>query len=249
MSLETIWKKLLKEVITNGHDHKKDDSSICEIIGVHEFIPNQFVQTPIYLPPEEFLNGIKNGAYNIAGYPMSGEALYDYVSSLDNREMIYNENPDGSKKFTYTYPNRIFNMTDEHSDFMVNQFELMIRRLTGLEYDEKNDELYYHGGSNRAVANIYSAPRDCAMNDIPCLQWIQALIRDNELTLTIIFRSNDCYGAWPSNMLLINYLGLKLVDRLRKTYPQLTFKGIYYNVSSLHIYETDMSAAKKVVGL
>ena len=249
MSLETIWKKLLKEIITKGHEHTKDDSPIREIIGVHEFIPNQFPQTPIYLPPNEFLKGVKKGAYDIKEYPMNGEALHDYVSSLDNREMIYNENQDGSKKFTYTYPNRIFNMTDEHSDFMVNQFELMIRRLTGLEYDEEKDELSYHGGSNRAVANIYSAPKDCSMNDIPCLQWIQALIRHNELTLTIIFRSNDAYGAWPSNMLLINYLGLKLVDRLRKNYPELTFKGIYYNCSSLHIYETDMPAAEKVVGL
>ena len=249
MNLEKIWKRLLKQIIIDGHEHKKDDSPIREVIGVHEFIPNQFVQTLIYLPPEEFLKGIKKGTYDIAGYLMNGEALYDYVSSLDNREMIYNENQDGSEKFTYTYPNRIFNMTDEHSDFMVNQFELMIRRLTAVEYNEENDELYYHGGSNRAVANIYSAPKDCSMNDIPCLQWIQALIRDDELTLTIIFRSNDAYGAWPSNMLLINYLGLKLVDRLRKTYPELTFKGIYYNVSSLHIYKTDMDAAKKVVGL
>ena len=247
MNLETIWKKLLKEVITKGHEHEKDDSPIQEIIGVHEFIPNQFLQTPIYLSPEEFLKGIKKGAYDIKEYPMSGEALYDYVSSLDNHEMIYNKNSDGSEKFTYTYPNRIFNMTDKHTE--VNQFELMIHRLTAEKYDEKTNKGYFHSGSNRAVANIYSATKDCGMNDIPCLQWIQALIRNNELTLTIIFRSNDCYGAWPSNMLLINYLGLKLVDRLRKTYPSLTFKGIYYNVSSLHVYETDMDAAKKVVGL
>ena len=118
-----------------------------------------------------------------------------------------------------------------------NQLQTMIERL------EENS------GSNRAVATLYNVGLDCIEEHIPCLNWIQALIRNNELTLTIIFRSNDCYGAWPSNMLFINHIGLYLVDKLRETYPGLLFKGIYYNCSSLHIYETDMDAAKKVVGL
>ena len=235
MSLETIWKKLLKEIITKGHEHQKDDSPIHEIIGVHEFIPNQFSHVPIYLPPKKFLNGIKNGAYDIKDYPMSGEALHDYVASLHDPLMV------SGIEFVYTYPQRLMDyvtvdkVTGEIGEY--NQLQTMIERL------EENS------GSNRAVATLYNVGFDCTEEHIPCLNWIQALIRDNELTLTIIFRSNDCYGAWPSNMLFINYIGLYLVDKLRKTYPNLIFKGIYYNCSSLHIYDTDIDAAKKVVGL
>ena len=103
-------------------------------------------------------------------------------------------------------------------------------------------------GSNRAVANIYSATRDCDMNDIPCLQIIQATIRNNELILHCFFRSNDCYGAFPSNMLFLNYLGLKLVDVLKDEYPLLKFAGIAYTSSSLHIYRGDLEQAKKIIG-
>ena len=179
MSLETIWKKLLKEIITKGHSHEKDDSPLQEIIGVHEFIPNQFPQTPIYLSPEEFLKGIKNGTYDIKDYPMSGESLHDYVASLDDPYII-----DGGD-FVYTYPERICNYitVDLFGEIMenTNQLDLMKYRL------ENNP------GSNRAVAVIYNPGRDGVAEDIPCLQFIQALIRDNELTLTIIFRSNDAY--------------------------------------------------------
>ncbi|MBQ2832397.1 thymidylate synthase [Methanobrevibacter sp.] len=241
MSLETIWKKLLKEVITKGHEHTKDDSPIREIIGVHEFIPNQFLQTPIYIHPDEFLKGIKKGAYDIKDYPMSGEALHDYVASLNDPAMITGIDTENESSFIYTYPQRLMDyvtvdkVTGEIGEY--NQLQTMIERL------EENS------GSNRAVATLYNVGLDCIEEHIPCLNWIQALIRNNELTLTIIFRSNDCYGAWPSNMLFINHIGLYLVDKLRETYRGLIFKGIYYNCSSLHIYETDMPAAKKVVGL
>jgi hypothetical protein len=49
-------------------------------------------------------------------------------------------------------------------------------------------------------------------------------------------------------MLFISYIGIKLVEELKKTYPTLEFEGINYNSSSLHIYKGDMVAAKKVVG-
>jgi len=240
-SIEKVWKKFLKECINNGEKHEKDDGDIlhehlinhCFIENVLNQFGNQNITTKM------FLDLIKQGAFNIKGYPVKDIALYDYVTSLDNREIIYNENPDGSEKFTYTYPNRIFYMTDRHSEFMVNQFELMLTRLSNKFGGSK--------GSNRAVANIYSAPRDCDMKDIPCLQILQATIRNDELILHCYFRSNDCYGAFPSNMLFLNYLGLKLVDELKKEYPLLKFKGISYQSSSLHVYDGDFEQAKKVI--
>lgn len=233
MNIEKIWKKLLKEVITNGHNHKKDDSPIREKIGVHEFVPAPTIPGG-RLTPKLYLDLIMKGSFDIKGSVLNGEALHDYVSSFDDPYMI-----DGGD-FVYTYPERICNYItpDLFGEIInVNQFELMVNRL------ENND------GSNRAVAVTINPGRDGVAEDIPCLQFIQALIRDNQLTLTIIFRSNDCYGAWPSNMMFIHYIGLRLVEELRETYPALQYHGIHYNCSSLHIYETDMSAAKKVVGL
>ena len=238
-SIEKEWRYFLKEILENGETHEKDDGDILkESLINHCFIDNvlnQFGNQNI--TTEKFLDLIKEGVFNINGYPVRDVALYDYVTSIDNQEIIDNENPGGSAKFTYTYPNRIFKMRDRRGEVSISQFDLMIKRL------KKNN------GSNRAVANIYSATLDHRMEDIPCLQILQATIRNDELILHCYFRSNDCYGAFPSNMLFLNYIGLKLVDELKGDYPNLKFKGISYNSSSLHIYKSDIAAAKKVVGL
>ena len=245
-SIEKQWKLFLKDTITNGKTHTKDDGDkLLENMINHAFIPN--VQNSLFchgnnITTEMFLDMIKNGVFNIEGYPMKDQALYDYVTSLDNKEIRENKDlSTGEEKFTYTYPNRIFKMTDRNSGFYVNQFALILSRLS--------ERFGGSSGSNRAVANIYSAPRDCDMKDIPCLQILQVTIRDDELILHCFFRSNDLYGAFPSNILFLNYLGLKLVDCLKIDYPLLKFKGISYNSSSLHIYEHDLDAAKKVVNL
>jgi len=239
-SIEKQWRLFLKEIITNGNEHEKDDEDIIyESMINHCFIPNvlnKFGNQPITI--KMFLDWTKEGMFDIKGYPMKSIALYDYVSSLDDEEIQKNINlTTGEEKFTYTYPNRIFYMTDRDSDFRVNQFNLMINRL------------YKSMGSNRAVANIYSAPRDCDMEDIPCLQLLQSTIRNNELILHCFFRSNDCFGAFPSNMYLLTYIGLKLEDCLKRKYPNIKFKGISYNSSSLHIYKHDLPQAEKVIGI
>ena len=242
MNIENAWKKFLKTIIENGESHTKDDGDILqEHLINHCFIDNvlnQFGNQNI--TTEMFLDMIREGVFNIKDYPMKDIALYDYVTSIDDTSIRANKNFEtGEDKFTYTYPNRIFNMTDRDSDFMVDQFNLMTSRLS--------ERFGGSSGSNRAVANIYSATRDCDMKDIPCLQILQATIRHDELILHCFFRSNDCYGAFPSNMLFLNYLGLKLVDELKKEYPLLSFKGISYNSSSLHIYKHDLEAAQKVI--
>ncbi len=140
--------------------------------------------------------------------------------------------------FIYTYSERLQNYetVDLFREIIhVNQLELIVNRLEN-----------YHG-SNRAVAVTYSPGRDGVAEHTPCLQVLQATIRNNKLMLHIFFRSNDCYSAFPSNMLFISYIGIKLVEELKKHYPTLEFEGINYNSSSLHIYKGDMDAARKVI--
>lgn len=247
-SIERQWRIFLKNIIENGEIHEKDDGDIIhESMINHCFIDNvlnQFGEQ--YVSTEMFLKLLKEGKFNINGYPIKDSALAGYVTSLDDENYIKNKYPDTEvKQFTYTYPQRIFNMTDRDSTFMVNQFNLMASRLIAIGETEKG--LGYKDGSNRAVANVYSAVHDCDMNDIPCLNWMQFTIRDNKLVLHVMFRSNDCYGAFPSNMLLLTYLGLKMRDLLIKYYPLLKFEGINYNSTSLHIYESDIEQAKKVL--
>lgn len=235
-SREQIWKKLLKQIIEEGQSHTKDDSRIREIIGVHEFVPNLFVDAgyPFPLTKSEMLDWVRKGFADIPEYPIKGEALAEYVSSIDDPYMI-----DGGD-FVYTYPERLCNYitVDLFGDIIeeCDQLDIMVHRL--------RDNI----GSNRSVAVLYSPGRDGVAEDIPCLNWIQALIRENKLILSVMFRSNDCYGAWPSNMLFLNYIGFKLVEELNEWYPYLSFDGIDYHCSSLHVYETDLPAVYSILG-
>ena len=240
-SIEVVWKNLLIKALTEGEWHTKDDGDeILEVIDNHCFIPN--IQNMLFCGGEEinleiFLGMIDKGVFNIDGYPIVDEALGGYVRSLDDPKQIFIKYYD-KESFIYTYPERLLNVSqvDRDGDCVeVDQVETIINRLR--EYD----------GSNRAVANLYMCALDKDEQHIPCLNFVQALIRDDELCLHVLFRSNDLYGAFPSNMLFLQYLGLKIVNMLKQDYPLLKFGGVYYNSTSLHIYKGDYEQAKKVV--
>ena len=217
---EKVWKELLNEVIYNGKYTYKDDSKIKEVIGVHKQIKNPYSNSIINISADKFASYVKKGIFDIAEYPIKGEALFDYVTSLDDEHQIYLDD-DG---FIYTYSERLQNYND------INQLDVIINRLN------KNIN------SNRAIAVTYNPMVDMNRQDIPCLQLIQALVRNDKLILSVYFRSNDLYGAFPSNMMFLTYLGMKIANELG-----VQFDYIDYHCSSLHIYETDYQQALKVI--
>lgn len=217
---ESKWRELLEELLVNQKAHVKDETPIREIIGVHERIDNPYKDSMLNINHKQFAEAVKRGAFNIKDYPIKGEALFDYVTSLDDEHQIYLDD-DG---FIYTYSERLQNYQGR------NQLIDIVNRL-------KQDE-----GSNRAVAITFNPFSDNERDDIPCLQLIQALVRNDKLILSVYFRSNDLYGAFPSNMMFLTYLGMKIADEL-----DMQFDYIDYHCSSLHIYETDYQQALKVI--
>ena len=217
---EKVWKELLNEVIYNRKYTYKDDSKIKEVIGVHKQLKNPYSNSIINISADKFASYVKKGIFDIAEYPIKGEALFDYVTSLDDEHQIYLDD-DG---FIYTYSERLQNYND------INQLDVIINRLN------KNIN------SNRAIAVTYNPMVDMNRQDIPCLQLIQALVRNDKLILSVYFRSNDLYGAFPSNMMFLTYLGMKIANELR-----VQFDYIDYHCSSLHVYETDYQQALEVV--
>ena len=233
-SVEKAWKTMLSHIYKLGDMHHKDDAMIKEYLGMHVRIRNPLFDKAFAFsnPSAKFVSWMEAGAFDIEGYPMKGQALADYVTSLDDDYMI-----DGTD-FVYTYPERLKGIlvADESGlETCVNQVDVIVNRL--LE----------NTGSNRAVATLYQAGLDGERVDIPCLNWLQVTVRNNTMVLHVMFRSNDIYGAWPSNMYFLTYLGLQIQERLNKDYPMITFKYIDYHVSSAHVYETDFDAVEKIV--
>ena len=217
---ESKWRKLLEELMLNHNEHVKDETQIREIIGVHERIDNPYKGSMLNINHKQFAEAVKRGAFDIKDYPIKSEALFDYVTSLDDEHQIYLDD-DG---FIYTYSERLQNYQGR------NQLIDIVNRL-------KQDK-----GSNRAVAVTFNPFVDNERADIPCLQLIQALVRNDKLILSVYFRSNDLYGAFPSNMMFLTYLGMKIAEEL-----DVKFDYIDYHCSSLHVYETDYEQASKVI--
>ena len=217
---EIKWRKLLEELLLSHKEHVKDETQIREIIGVYERIDNPYKDSMLNINHKQFAEAVKRGAFDIKDYPIKGEALFDYVTSLDDEHQIYLDD-DG---FIYTYSERLQNYQGR------NQLNDIVNRL-------KQDM-----GGNRAVAVTFNPFIDNERDDIPCLQLIQALVRDDKLILSVYFRSNDLYGAFPSNMMFLTYLGMKIANEL-----DVKFDYIDYHCSSLHIYETDYEQASKVI--
>ncbi len=228
--IEAIWKRILKDIYNKGHYHKKDDAEIKEILNISGFIDNPLSEVaPNYnmFNKNQYIDFLKNGIFNIDGYEIKNEALANYVQALDDDKQIFLKNDDD---FIYTYPERLQNYLN------TNQLNIII------------DRLKENSGSNRAVAVLYSPNLDRNREHIPCLNWMQGLIRDNSLYLSVMFRSNDIYNAFPSNMYFISYIGLTLLEELKKTYPSLKFEGIYYQCSSAHYYtEFDDNVSKIIM--
>jgi thymidylate synthase len=91
---------------------------------------------------EMMLDDIKSGKYDLEGCPIKSDALYQYVQSVEDPEIINN-----TQGFVYTYPNRIF------AHFDVDQFESMKKRILTAT------------GSNRAVAVTINPIEDAEEED------------------------------------------------------------------------------------
>jgi len=227
LSINQCYLDFVRKILNEGNEAYKDSNHhLKESLGNYYFIddPLNLKYRAKYqnMTSDLMLNEIKSGKFDMEGNPIKSDALYEYVKSFEDSS---------DQGFVYSYPNRIL----EH--FGVNQFDVMKERLLNAH------------GSNRAVAVTYDPALDCDREDIPCLQILQAFIREGELTIHCFFRSNDIFGAFYSNMFFITYVGIKLKDEINKELlnGQINFGGVHYHSTSGHIYSTDLKSAKKLI--
>ena len=226
-TINQCYIEFVDKILKQGKETYKDSNHhLKEYLGNYYLIDDpldlKFEAKYQHMTCEMMLDEIKSGKFDIDECPIKNDALYEYVKSFEDKS---------DQGFVYSYPNRIL------AHFDINQFNVMKQRLLKAL------------GSNRAVAVTYDPKLDADREDIPCLQFLQCIIRNNNLTIHCMFRSNDIYGAFYSNMFFIAYIGLKMTEKLNKELinTQITFGGIHYHSTSGHIYNTDLKAAKKLV--
>lgn len=116
--------------------------------------------------------------------------------------------------------------------FELNQLELAIKLLK-----DKPE-------TRRCVITLY-APRDLINNsslDVPCNTTVYLKIRNSNLDLTVVNRSNDIYLGLPYNVFVFNVIQNYISHQLGlKIGVQRHF------TDSLHLYVKDLSMVKKIV--
>src|SRR3989338_2395273 len=88
----------------------------------------------------------------------------------------------------YTYGKRL------RSHFGKDQIQEMIDYLKKVPH------------TRRAVAVTWDVHKDLGNTKAPCLDLIQCLIHDDKLWMTVYFRSNDMFDAWPRNAFALRHL-------------------------------------------
>lgn len=99
--------------------------------------------------------------------------------------------------------------------------------------------------SRQAVISVFDSSRDLnrAKRDIPCTIALHFMVRGDELELNVTMRSNDIWLGTPYDFTQFAVLQATVAQVLGLR------PGIYvHSVGSLHLYERDLEAARRVDG-
>jgi len=96
--------------------------------------------------------------------------------------------------------------------------------------------------SRRAVASLWDPRIDAESEDPPCIDVIQATVRDGRIVLSAYIRSNDIYRAWVQNACALRRLQSALADNLGADVGELMTLS-----QSAHVYEDCWSDAQRVL--
>jgi thymidylate synthase len=148
-------------------------------------------------------------------YPLGKMAVETYTNHL-----LYGVK--GDSKFSYDYHSRICEFPCE---VKVNQLEYILGKLRRNKNSRRAVAVVWHP----KIDGIEKVDDDRA--SCPCLQYIQFLVRDGGLEMTVLFRSNDAFVAFHSNALGLIALGERVARELG-----LELRKYVHHAVSMHVY-------------
>lgn len=119
-----------------------------------------------------------------------------------------------------------------------SQWEWVVNEL-------KNDK-----DSRRATIAInqpYHKNWDQNSKDIPCTQFVQFFIRNDELTMGVYMRSNDVVFGFCNDIFTFALFHQLLYNDLKSHYPNLKLGRYSHNAGSMHIYERHYNMAENIM--
>jgi thymidylate synthase len=158
-----------------------------------------------------------------SGYIFKQPAMDEYA-----RQFLSPFNPG----FAYTYGNRLRAWQCSDNVEPVDQIQYVVESL------KRNAK------SRRCTAVTWIPPIDTEEEDIPCLVSIDFKLHQNRLYATVLYRSQDWYGAYPANVYGITSLMKEVVARVG---GGVETGSLCLHTVSAHVYQHDFDRAQKVL--
>ncbi len=204
----------LRELAESGYQAGSRDGSvlgeITDAVFCIEDPTRNIVTSPIRKMPLRYAVG------ELAWY-LSGS---NRVSDISRFAKKWEEISDDGVHNNSAYGWRIFDKFD------FNQWEFV------------KDLLQRDPSSRQAIIHIKDAS-NVPTKDTPCTVYLQFLLRDGKLNLSVHMRSNDIWMGVPYDMFSFCFLQMLMAMELGVEIGQYT-----HYAGSLHIYERDYKAAK-----
>ena len=134
--------------------------------------------------------------------------------------------------FEYDYHGRLFDwgdrLTVDGQPVHMNQIDYIVEKL-------KTSPV-----SRRAIAITWNPVIDERLDDCPCLQLVQCVLREGKLGMRVVFRSNDMLTAAGANMYALVQLQKSIADKLGVpcgTYTHISLVPHIYYMRDLHDIE------------
>ena len=134
--------------------------------------------------------------------------------------------------FEYDYHGRLFDWGERLS---VDEVPVHVNQI-----DYIAEKLRQSPVSRRAIAITWNPVIDEKLDDCPCLQLVQCVLRDGKLAIRVIFRSNDMLTAAGANMYALVQLQKSIADRLDVqcgTYTHISLVPHIYYLRDVHDIE------------
>jgi thymidylate synthase len=179
------------------------------------------IKLPSWLPfSQQFLGGkVKGNEYQMM-LPIRDIITGEWMGGYYAQVLTPVEIPD----LSYTYGTRLFKYKD------IDQIQSIIDKLRAVRF------------SRRAIAILWIPTEDYDSQHPPCLDLIQAKIRENKLFLTAYFRSHDIFGAWPQNIFALRKLQKYIAEQVNS----VELGDLIVISQSAHIYQDSWEDAKRI---
>jgi len=224
--MKKIYKNILKDVMENWHETSPRWQKVKEILNYSVKI-DDILNVWVNFPSKKF--------------------SWKYLSS----EILWYLSWDLWVQNISQYASLWDRIKDEDWNIYSNYWYLVFRRLLAnwmIQYDWALNSLILDKDSRQAFIRYnYDSCQQLFNKDVICTYYQQFFIRDNKLIWISSMRSNDAFYWTTYDAIWFSLVMQSLYLDLKRTYPELELWEMYYNASSMHIYESFFDKAHTII--